>query len=326
VFLQRTEDPLRELVRRYARTHGPFTAEEVATRYGLPAKATETVLHILHGRGQLLEGEFRPRGTHHEWCDPEVLQLIRRKSLARLRREVEPVEQKTFARFVMRWQGVMVKRRGLDALLDVIESLQGAALSVSEIERDIFPARLMEYSRNDLDQVMAAGEVVWVGVEQIGEHDGRVAFYLADSLPLLLPPVDLLAGGSPLSERASEIVEALEKQGASFFSQLHAAIGGGFPRETQEALMELVWSGLVTNDTFHPLRNLLHANDTKRGRARPVEGPPGSPQFLRRSRSRLSSAEALVSLAPTNCGATECHRVEREYGSAIIDTPWHRNA
>jgi len=292
VFLQRTEDPLRELVRRYARTHGPFTAEEVATRYGLPAKATETVLHILHGRGQLLEGEFRPRGTHHEWCDPEVLQLIRRKSLARLRREVEPVEQKTFARFVMRWQGVMVKRRGLDALLDVIESLQGAALSVSEIERDIFPARLMEYSRNDLDQVMAAGEVVWVGVEQIGEHDGRVAFYLADSLPLLLPPVDLLAGGSPLSERASEIVEALEKQGASFFSQLHAAIGGGFPRETQEALMELVWSGLVTNDTFHPLRNLLHANDTKRGRARPVEGPPGSPQFLRRSRSRLSSGEA----------------------------------
>jgi ATP-dependent Lhr-like helicase len=292
VFLQRTEDPLRELVRRHARTHGPFTTAEISTRYGLQPAAVETVLHALHGRGQLLEGEFRPRGTHHEWCDPEVLQQIRRKSLARLRREVEPVEQHTFARFVTRWQGVTVRRRGLDALLDVIESLQGVALPASEIERDILPARLARYSRNDLDTVMAAGEVVWVGVEQIGDRDGRVALYLTESLPLLLPAEELRESAAPLSERALKIVEVLEKQGASFFAQLHSAIGGGFPRETQEALMELVWSGRVTNDTFHPLRNLLRANETKRSRSVVAEGPPGSPEFLRLLRSRTSGGGA----------------------------------
>ncbi|HEY2120675.1 MAG TPA: DEAD/DEAH box helicase [Candidatus Acidoferrum sp.] len=292
VFLQRAENPLRELVRRYARTHGPFTTAEISARYGLQPATVEIELHALHGCGQLLEGEFRPRGTHHEWCDPEVLQQIRRKSLARLRREVEPVEQHTFARFVTRWQGVTVKRRGLDALLDVIESLQGVALPASEIERDILPARLAGYSRNDLDTVMAAGEVVWVGVEQIGDRDGRVALYLTESLALLLPPEELRESTAPLSERALKIVEVLEKQGASFFAQLHASIGGGFLRETQEALMELVWSGRVTNDTFHPLRNLLYANETKRSRSVLAEGPPGSPEFLRLLRSRTSGGGA----------------------------------
>jgi ATP-dependent helicase Lhr and Lhr-like helicase len=287
-FLQGSDDPLRELVRRYARTHGPFTSPKLAARYGLQATAIETVLRALHGRAQLLEGEFRPRGTHHEWCDPEVLQQIRRKSLARLRREVEPVEQSTFARFVARWQGVTVKRRGLDALLDAVENLQGTALLASELERDILPVRLAEYSASDLDMVMAAGEVVWVGVERIGERDGRVALYLRESLPLLLPPEELREAAAPLSERAMKIVNALQKQGASFFAQLHAAIGGGFPRETQEALWELVWAGHITNDTFHPLRALPRANEVKRDRSWLAQGPPGSPELLRRLRSRSS--------------------------------------
>ena len=292
VFLQRTEEPVRELVRRYLKTHGPFTSAEIAERYGLQPAAVETVLHALHGRGLVLEGEFRPRGTHREWCDPEVLQQIRRKSLARLRREIEPVEQNTFARFIARWQGVTVKRRGLDALLDVIESLQGVALPASEIERDILPARLADYSRNDLDTVMAAGEVVWIGVERLGERDGRIALYLTESLPLLLPPGELGENRPPLSARAANILDALEKKGALFFAQLHSAIGGGFPRETQESLMELVWSGLVSNDTFHPLRNLLHAGETRRDRASLAEGPPGSPEVLRRLHSRTPGGGA----------------------------------
>ncbi len=290
-----------ELIRRYSRTHGPFTSTEIAERYDLQPAAVESVLHALHGLGQLLQGEFRPRGTHREWCDPETLQQIRRKSLARLRREIEPVEQKTFARFIARWQGVTVKRRGLDALLDVIESLQGVALPVSELERDILPARLSDYSWNDLDTVMSAGEVIWVGVEPSGEHDGRVALYLTESLPLLLPPGEMREDEKPLSELAVRIVEVLGKIGASFFAQLHAAIGGGFPGETQDALMELVWSGRVTNDTFHPLRTLLHSHEKKRDRAALAEGPPGSPEFLRRLRSRTlgnGSAQGRWSLLP----------------------------
>ena len=288
VFLQPAEEALRELVRRYARTHGPFTTQEVTTRYGLPPDVVNSVLHALHGRGQLLEGEFRPRGVHHEWCDPEVLQQIRRKSLARLRKEVEPVEQAVFARFLTRWQGVAVKRRGMDALLDVIESLQGAALLASELEREILPARLADYRIGDLDTLLAAGEIVWVGLEPVGDRDGRIALYLTDSLPLLLPPDELRAGAPLLSERAQKLEAFLGDNGASFFSQAHAA-AGGFPRETQDALWELVWAGRATNDTFHPLRALLFPEDRKRERAILAEGPPGSPESLRRLRSRTSA-------------------------------------
>ncbi len=285
-FLERSEDPLQDLVRRYARSHVPFTSGELAGRYDLPVASVEAVLHAMHGRGQVLEGEFRPRGTHEEWCDPEVLQQIRRKSLARLRREVESVEQHTFARFATRWQGLTVKRRGLDALLDTIEALQGATLLVSELEREILPARLSEYRWSDLDTVMAAGEVAWVGLEQAGEHDGRIALYLTESLPALLPTATASQTLTNLSERAKKIVQYLSSSGASFFSQIHAASGGGFPRETQDALWELVWAGQVTNDTFHPLRNLLHPDQFGRDRKALAEGPPGSPEFLRRLRNR----------------------------------------
>jgi ATP-dependent Lhr-like helicase len=295
VFLAKSEDPLREILRRYARTHGPFTTADVVTRYGLPPAAVETALHVLHGLGKLLEGEFRPGGTHREWCDPEVLQQIRRKSLARLRREIEPVEQKTFARLAARWQGVTVRRRGLDALLDTVENLQGAALLASELEREILPARIAEYRHSDLDTVMASGQVVWVGVEQVGDRDGRVALYLTESLPLLWPPQELhgevLVDGvaAKPSEKATLILEFLAKNGASFFAGIHAARGGGFPGETRDALWELVWSGQITNDTFHPLRDLLRPRETKHERGATFGGgAPGSPEFLRRLRSRTS--------------------------------------
>ena len=142
VFLEATDRPLFELLRRYARTHGPFTTADVATRFGLAPSQIEPVLRRLHADGKLLEGEFRPEGTHREWCDPDVLQQVRRKTLARLRREVVPAEQHTFVRLLTRWQGVAVPRRGLDALLDTIEILQGAALTASDLEREILPARV----------------------------------------------------------------------------------------------------------------------------------------------------------------------------------------
>src|SRR5580700_11619545 len=146
VFLAASEDPLGEIIRRYVRTHGPFTTQELAARYALQPAVVERSLQALHGLGKLLEGEFRPRGQHQEWCDPEILQQIRRKSLARLRREVEPVEQHTFARFLTHWQGLLSPRRSshghLDVLLDAIENLQGAPLPASLLESSILPARI----------------------------------------------------------------------------------------------------------------------------------------------------------------------------------------
>jgi ATP-dependent Lhr-like helicase len=288
VFLEGTDRPLFELLRRYARTHGPFTTAEAATRFGLAPTQIEPVLRRLHADGKLLEGEFRPEGVHREWCDPDVLQQVRRKTLARLRREVVPAEQHTFVRLLTRWQGVAVPRRGLDALLDTIEILQGAVLTASDLEREILPARVLDYSPNDLDGLMASGNVVWVGREQLGDRDGRIALYLADALPRLLavtPPPEL-------SERAQRIAGVLREMGASFFAPLHQASGGGFPGDTQAALWELVWAGVVTNDTLHPLRNLLYVKDGERPRRELRDGPPGSPEFLRRFRARTGGSHA----------------------------------
>jgi ATP-dependent helicase Lhr and Lhr-like helicase len=287
-FLASVDGAVAEIARRYARTHLPFTSAELAARYGLQVTDVEPLLRALHGQGKLLEGEFRPNGRHREWCDPEILKKIRQKSLARLRREIEPAEQRTFARFCVRWQGVSAPRRGVNALLDAIESLQGAAILASELERDVLPARILDYRPGDIDALMAAGEVVWVGVEQVGDRDGRVALYLTESLPLLLAPRDAANAEPAQTERAQKIIDCLGQHGASFFSEIHAACGGGFPGDTTEALWQLVWTGLATNDTFHPLRNLIRPTDAKRNRIEHADGRPGSPEFLSRMRSRTS--------------------------------------
>jgi len=248
------KDPLGDLVSRYARTHAPFTTEEVAARFGLPVARVEAVLEALVRRGRLVEGAFRPGGTRREWCDVDVLAVVRRRSLARARHAVEPVEARVLGRFLTHWHGIARPRPGLDAVLDVVERLQGCALPASVLESEILPARVERYAPGDLDTLLAAGEVVWVGVEPIGERDGRVALYLTDHLPRLLRPPGPRLDTEPLSERARAVLEVLRVRGASFFSAVHDAAGGGFPRETLEALWDLVWKGLVTNDTFRVLR------------------------------------------------------------------------
>jgi len=247
-------DPLGDLVSRHARTHAPFTTEEVAARLGLPVARVEPVLEALVRRGRLVEGAFRPGGTRREWCDVDVLGVVRRRSLARARHAVEPVEPRVLGRFLAHWHGIARPRPGLDAVLDVVERLQGYALPASVLESEILPARVERYGPGDLDTLIAAGEVVWVGVEPIGERDGRVALYLTDHLPRLLRPPGPRLDVEPLTERARGVLEVLRTKGASFFSPLHEAAGGGFPRETLEALWDLVWKGLVTNDTFRVLR------------------------------------------------------------------------
>ncbi|MGD0911188.1 MAG: DEAD/DEAH box helicase [Terracidiphilus sp.] len=252
-LLEPVAHPVLELVRRFARTHGPFTLREVSDRFALDSQAVENTLRQLAAEGRVLEGGFRPNGFHQEWCDAEILRIIRRKSLARLRREVEPVEQRTLARFLTHWQGLVSPRRGpnLDALLDSIESLQGAPLPATLLESAILPARLQGYTPEGLDTLIAAGEVAWAGVEPIGERNGRIALYLADKLPLLAQPRPLV---DPLTEREEKLLAVLASTGASFFDPLHQAIGAGYPGETIDALWSLVWRGLITNDSLHALR------------------------------------------------------------------------
>jgi ATP-dependent Lhr-like helicase len=249
-FLEASHDALLDIVRRYARTHGPFTTVEVAQRYSLPKPAVEAILQRLVGLGRIVEGGFRPGGLNREWMDAEVLRTIRRKSLAKLRKEIEPVEQSTLARLFTRWQGVLQPRRGLDALLDTIENLQGAPSPASLLETQILPARIAGYKPADLDTLIAAGEVVWTGFDPLGERDGRIGLYLAEKLPLLWttrPAIEL-------DDRQQQIVAYLRSNGASFFQPLHDGTGGGYPGETIDALWSLVWLGLLTNDALHALR------------------------------------------------------------------------
>jgi len=264
-LLEPVANPVLELVRRYARTHGPFVLREAAERFALDAAVVENVLRQLAAEGRVLEGGFLPGGLHREWCDAEMLRLIRRKSLARLRREVEPVEQHTLARFLTHWQGILAPRRtghaNLDGLLDAIESLQGAPLPASLVESAILPARIAEYAPAGLDTLIAAGEVAWAGVEPIGERDGRIALFLADKLPLLAQQRPLV---EPLTENEEKLIAVLESTGASFFDPLHQALGGGYPGETIEALWSLVWRGLITNDSLHALRAYISKPESAR--------------------------------------------------------------
>jgi ATP-dependent Lhr-like helicase len=244
-LLESVADPVGDLILRYARTHGPFTPRDVAHRYGMGEAVVLGALERFVERGRLVEGEFRPGGTQREWCDSEVLRAIRRRSLAKLRHEAEPVEQSALARLMTSWQGATKKRRGLDALLEVIETLQGYPMAASIFESEILSARIDDYKPSDLDTLSAAGEIVWVGLEPLGEKDGRIALYLTDHLPLLYTP--------PSEIPDSSILDYLRTHGASFFDDIQSAVGG-FPNETVGALWDLVWRGAVTNDTFQALR------------------------------------------------------------------------
>ncbi|OFW47715.1 MAG: DEAD/DEAH box helicase [Acidobacteria bacterium RIFCSPLOWO2_12_FULL_67_14b] len=254
-LLEPVEDPVGDLVRRYARTHGPFSSGEVSTRLGLGIAIVEATLGRLRAAGRVVEGEFRPGGRGREWCDADVLRNVRQRSLAKLRREVEPVDASALGRFLVTWHGFSRPRTGLDGLLDVIEQLQGVPIVASVLEREVLAARLRNYSPDMLDTLLGAGEVTWAGVEALGDRDGRIALYLTDHVSRLRPPDSLSPGRTQgLAGRDAQLIAWLHRHGASFFAPLHEAAGGGFPRETVDAIWDLVWKGLLTNDTLHALR------------------------------------------------------------------------
>ena len=318
-LLQPTRNAGLDLARRYSRTHGPFTTDEFAHRYGLGRATAEMLLKELAVEGRLLEGEFKPGGSGREWCDAEVLQSIRRRSLASLRKEVEPVDPPVLGRLITSWQGVVRRRLGLDALLDAIENLQGAPLPASIFESDVLAARIEGYNPADLDALTAGGEIVWCGVEPLGERDGRIALYLTDHFARLRreqPPADL-------SPRAQQIVAHLAANGASFFADLHQAAGGGYPGETVDTLWDLVWKGVITNDTFHALRAFTRPPQRQRRRASamPVrsfrsrrQAPPSA-----EGRWSLVNSRTTKPVSPTEWSTATAQQLLARYGVVTRD-------
>ncbi len=311
---------LRDLVARYARTHGPFTTEEVAARFGLGVSTANMALTALQAEGRLVDGEFRPGGTHREWCDTSVLATIRRRSLARLRREVEPVDVPALGRLLVQWQGVARPRRGVDALLDIVETLQALPMPASILERDVLPARLAHYQPSDLDALVSAGEVVWCGVEPMGERDGRIALYLTDHLPRLWRGVVAPRGhAADLPDRERAILDVLAGRGAQFFTALHAAVGGGYPQDTVDALWNLVWMGLITNDTLQALRALVASPGKERrsrGAARPFKSRRQAPPT---AEGRWALVPVDGQVTPTDWSAAMSQQLLTRYGVVTRD-------
>jgi ATP-dependent Lhr-like helicase len=238
------------VVRRYARTHGPFETAQLHERYGVDPMA---VLREIERAGHLVRGELRPGGSEREWCDSEVLRRLRRASLAVLRKEIEPAEQRAFARFLPSWQGVdrhPASGAGVDRLREALVPLQGLALAPEVWERDVLPRRVGAYSPAWLDQLCASGEVVWIGAGALGRSSGRVAFYFRDDIRFIGPPP--FKGDAP-AEPAHEKVRERLTAGAAFFTDLLVDVDL-VPEELQEALWDLVWAGEVTNDAWAPLR------------------------------------------------------------------------
>jgi len=261
-FLQDVPDALRVLVARFARTHGPFTGEELQARYRVDASA---VLRELERSGGLVRGELRPGGSEREWCDVEVLRRLRRASLAALRKEIEPADARALAAFLPSWQGVdrhgagglSGSSAGVDRLREVLVPLQGLALPAEIWERDVLPRRIGAYSPAWLDSLCASGEVVWVGAGSLGRSSGRVALYFREDAPLIGPPSAPRSSGSGAgaapSEPAHELLRERLARAPAFFTDLLAELD--LAGETlREALWDLVWAGEATNDAWAPLR------------------------------------------------------------------------
>ena len=251
-FLEEKADPLIALVRRYARTHGPFPTAQFSARYGIdPTPA----LRELERSGALVRGELLPGGSEREWCDADVLRRVRRASLAHLRREVEPAGRDRFARFLPSWQNVDAHRpagAGPDRLREALVPLQGVALTPKVWEEDVLSRRLGAYSKSWLDELCTSGEVVWIGAGARGRNDGRVALYFRDDVRLAGPPPANVKLEVPDDEVHRAISERLSA-GPAFWLDLLADVEQP-PEELHNALWDLAWSGAVTNDAFAPLR------------------------------------------------------------------------
>ncbi len=254
VFLADVPDALARLIARWALTHGPFTTAELHERYGVDVSS---VLRELERAGKLAQGELRPGGTDREWCDIEVLRRLRRATLASLRKEIEPVDERALTAFMPSWQGVgrwragSGRRDGVERLREVLVPLQGLALPVAVWERDVLPARTGSYSQAWLDALCASGEVVWVGAGSLGRDSGRVALYFREDTALLGPPA--YTRGDPPGEREHVLLRERLATAPCFFSDLLAELDLPAPSLTH-ALWDLVWAGEVTNDAWAPLR------------------------------------------------------------------------
>lgn len=255
-FLEPAEDPFRRVVQRFARWRPPFVAQTLAQRLGVTRAQLEPALETLVADGLLIYGNLHPEGREPEWCHELVWRRLKQATLAKLRGQVTPVEGPAFAQFLCRWQRIDRRGSGVDALRTALHQIEGLTLPVSALVHSVLPKRVADFQPAMLDQITAAGEWVWVGRGALGARDGRIAFYRRSHVRVL----GLAPGAESVDPEALVLLELLEQRGAVFGSELLDVFRESRPNtsetEFRTLLWELVWAGLVTNDTFAPLLNL----------------------------------------------------------------------
>ncbi|MGK2937588.1 MAG: Lhr family helicase [Solirubrobacteraceae bacterium] len=318
-FVADVPDALRRLVHRYARTHGPFTTNELRARYRVDPSSALTELER---DGDVVRGELRPGGSEREWCDPEVLRRLRRASLAALRKEIEPADRRAIATFLPSWQGVdrhPPTGAGIDRLREALVPLQGLALPAGVWEKEILPRRCGAYSPTWMDQLCASGEVVWVGAGALGRNSGRVALYFrddAEAIGQVAPPRGTEPPEDPVHVALRERLTAAPCFFTDFLAELPFT-----PEEIQEGLWDLVWAGEATNDAFAPLRapkltlaktRRAAENATRRGRR--FGGRRGGAQATVQGRWSLTSTIFRREVDPSQQRRTMAELLLERYG------------
>ncbi len=262
-------DPVADLVARYSRTHGPYLTEDLVDTLGLPPAVVLEHLRRNRASGRILEGWFVGDLPGPQWCHPDVLRLIKRRSVALLRRAVEPVSPAALATFLPQWQHVAgeagQRRRGADGVLQAIRAMAGYSLPVSALEESILPARVRDYEPAMLDELTSSGEVVWTGTSALPGGDGWIALAPAESGYLLPRDPD-----PSLTARASDLFDHLCSGGGWFLRDLRSlpAMADADVAAITEGVLDLLWSGLISNDTIEPLRSRLRRGSRSARRAR----------------------------------------------------------
>ncbi|WP_347957340.1 ATP-dependent helicase [Gordonia aichiensis] len=336
-YLEPAADAVTDLVHRYARTHGPFLAADITDALGMAPAVVARALEELAGRRAVIEGEFVPTdgvGRSSQWCHADVLTQLRRGSLAAGRAEVEPVPPAAYARFLLDWQRVTGHAAGHDALTGVngvaavVEQLAGQPVPASAWESLVLPARIPDYRPSMLDELTASGEVIWSGHGGIGGADGWVALHLADAAPLTLRR----AAEFDATDDHRTILDALTA-GALRFRDVSAAVTAGGRSlgddELADLLWDLVWAGLVTNDSFSVVRAALHPPRTAtaahrtRGRAPRLRTARLSSQYLAGAGGAAATPPRVggrwslirrVDVDPTAATAATCEVLLDRYG------------
>ncbi len=293
VLLEPVADPLGDVIGRYSRTHAPFTSHQIATDLGLPEAAVVEVLRRLEREGRIASGAYQPGGAGLEWVDLDVLRRLRRRSLAVLRSEIEAVETDRLGVFLPAWHEIDGQADASVRLPEALRNLQGRALPASILEDDVL-AKRMNYNPAVLDLMMASGELVWIGMGPLGTSDGRVGLFYRDQAQLLSEPPTVEA---PSGEIHETIRLHLSTRGASFFTEIYGACGGGETQPVVDAIWDLVWAGEVTNDTLGPLRAFTNA------------------------RARRSSARRSMRLSVPPAAAGRWYLVEDLWTGAEISPP-----